>query len=156
MSVAAFKPRRSSPRLNAFSYQGPHAYMVTINTQRRARFFHRQDIVHLCEEELAAGAERHQFIILAYCFMPDHFHVLLQGAEESRLIPFVQRFKQATGYWFKERTGTTLWQRSFYDHVLRGEEDIGDVAEYIWSNPVRAGLVLDRDDYPYWGPRGQT
>jgi len=130
--------------------------MVTLNTQRRARFLRGQDFVGLCEEELGKAAERHHFVILAYCFMPDHLHVLLQGTQDSRLIPFVQRFKQATGYRFKERTGTTLWQRSFYDHVLRSEEDMDQVAEYIWNNPVRAGLVQDRDSYPFWGPRGQT
>ena len=154
--MADYTPRRSSPRLSTFSYQGPYAYMVTLNTHRRARSFRRKDLVLLCQEEPVKAAERHRFVILAYCFMPDHLHLLLQGTQESRLIPFVQRFKQTTGYRFKERTGRMLWQRSFYDHVLRGEEDIGDVAEYIWSNPVRAGLVADRDDYPHWGPRGQT
>ncbi len=68
----------------------------------------------------------------------------------------MQRFKQVTGYGFKRRLGQPLWQRSYYDHVLRGEEDTEDVAEYIWNNPVRAGLVTDRDSYPFWGPRGQT
>ena len=154
--MADYTPRRSSPRLSTFSYQGPYAYMVTLNTHRRARSFRRKDLVLLCQEEPVKAAERHRFVILAYCFMPDHLHLLLQGTQESRLIPFVQRFKQTTGYRFKQRTGRMLWQRSFYDHVLRGEEDIGDVAEYIWSNPVRADLVVNRDDYPHWGPRGQT
>ena len=130
--------------------------MVTLNTHRRAPAFRSQSLVGECEEEFARAAQRSGFTILAYCFMPDHLHVLLQGTQDSRLIPFVQRFKQATGYRFKERTGTTLWQRSFYDHVLRGEEDMEQVAEYIWNNPVRAGLVQDRDSCPFWGPRGQT
>ena len=147
---------RKRNRLDREVYRGAATFAVTMTTWQRRRAFVTAEEVGRYREMLEDTGRSCSFHILAYCFMPDHLHVLLQGAEESRLIPFVQRFKQATGYWFKERTGTTLWQRSFYDHVLRGEEDIGDVAEYIWSNPVRAGLVLDRDDYPYWGPRGQT
>lgn len=68
----------------------------------------------------------------------------------------MQRFKQTSGYRFKAKRGQPLWQRSFYDHVLRGEEDMEEVAEYIWNNPVRAGLAEEREEYPFWGPRGQT
>ncbi|HLB27241.1 MAG TPA: transposase [Dehalococcoidia bacterium] len=156
MYMAAFKPRRSSPRLSAFSYEGLYAYMVTLNTHRRSPSLRSQDLIRECEEAIAAAAAQYRFTVLAYCFMPDHLHLLLQGAAGSKLIPFLQRFKQVTGYRFKAKRGRPLWQRSFYDHVLRTEEDIGDVAEYIWNNPVRAGLVADREAYPYWGPRGQT
>jgi putative transposase len=156
MNVTSFKPRRSSPRLNAFSYEGPYAYMVTINTYRRSRWFRSQALIRECEKELAAVAKQCRFTVLAYCFMPDHLHLLLEGAEDSKLIPFVQRFKQVTGHRSKAQQAEPLWQRSFYDHVLRAEEDIEGVAEYIWGNPVRAGLVADREAYPHWGPRGQT
>lgn len=44
-----------------------------------------------------------------------------------------------------------LWQRSFYDHALRREETLSDVARYIWHNPVRAGLVMRARDYPWSG-----
>ena len=130
--------------------------MITLTTHRRARSFRNQGLVRLCQDKLVEAAEHHRFAVLAYCFMPDHLHLLVQGSEGSRLIPFVQRFKQATGHRFKARRGEPLWQRSFYDHVLRGEEDMEQVAEYIWDNPVRAGLVVDRNVYPHWGPRGQT
>jgi putative transposase len=42
---------------------------------------------------------------------------------------------------FRAKTGKTLWQISFFDHILRTAEDLSKTAEYILSNPVRAGLV---------------
>jgi hypothetical protein len=47
-----------------------------------------------------------------------------------------------------------LWQRSFYDRVLRVQGDLEDVARYIWGNPVRAGIVDDWDKFPFSGPFG--
>ena len=46
-----------------------------------------------------------------------------------------------------------LWQRSFYGHFLRYEENVGNVARYIWGNPVRPGIVESALAYPYCGPR---
>jgi putative transposase len=93
------------------------------------------------------------FDVMAYCVMPDHVHLLACGPEESsNLIRFVQRFKQVTGFEFKKATGSQFWHRSFYDHVLRNEDDVHDVAEYIWRNPVKAGFVASATDYPFSGP----
>lgn len=80
--------------------------------------------------------------------MPDHLHLLVLGSDRGSLIRFAQHFKQATG--FRHRG---LWQRSYYDHLMRREETVADVANYIWDNPVRAGLVDDALSYPYSGPR---
>lgn len=61
-------------------------------------------------------------------------------------------FKQL-GYAYRQLTKdpTVLWQKSYYDHVLRQEEDLQAVARYIWANPVRANLVQNTNDYPYPG-----
>jgi hypothetical protein len=44
-----------------------------------------------------------------------------------------------------------VWQSSFYDHILRKDEDIFSVAEYILNNPVRRGMVAYWRDYKYCG-----
>jgi REP element-mobilizing transposase RayT len=50
---------------------------------------------------------------------------------------------------FPRQTGKTLWQISFFDHILRTAEDLSETTEYILLNPVRAGLVQRPRDYPY-------
>ena len=42
-----------------------------------------------------------------------------------------------------------LWQRNFFDHVIRKEESLIRVAEYILQNPVRKGIVPDWGEYPF-------
>ena len=101
---------------------------------------------------LKESASTLNFQILAYCFMPDHVHFLVSAKDDDcDLIKFITHFKQKTGYEFKERHGINLWQRSFYDHILRKEESVIDKAKYIFNNPVRKGLVKDFKEYPFLG-----
>ncbi len=62
-------------------------------------------------------------------------------------------FKQLSGYSARQKLDAALWQISYYDHVLRGEEDLAQVARYIWDNPVRAGFADVRSDYAHAGPK---
>lgn len=146
--------RRSSPRMQAFDYVGPYAYSLTINTANRHRAFVSGALVDECGEALREACYHHGFTVEAYCFMPDHLHLLLVGSDDSALVPCIKRFKQRTAYVYRRRTRLALWERSYYDHVLRSDEDIAVVADYIWDNPVRANLVQDRAGCPFSGPRG--
>jgi len=76
-----------------------------------------------CDQLLRAG-EEHRFAVLAYCFMPDHVHVLAEGqAPTSDLLRFVRAWKQRAAVRVRSAKGVELWQEGFYDHVLRHEED---------------------------------
>ncbi len=96
-------------------------------------------------------ASQFRFAIIAYCFMPDHLHLLLAGDETSSLKDFMKIFKQRSGFYFKQERNAPLWQPSYYDHILRQEESLKEVARYIFENPVRKGLVDDYRAYPFLG-----
>jgi REP element-mobilizing transposase RayT len=85
--------------------------------------------------------------------MPTHLHLLVQGGDGSRLLPFVKYFKQGSSFDCRGEA-PRLWQRSFYERVLRVEEDLEVAARYVWGNPVRAGIVDDWGKYPFPGPSG--
>jgi putative transposase len=91
-------------------------------------------------------------VVIAYCFMPDHLHVLVEGyCEDADIAKFVARFRQSAGYGYCRRWGGRLWQEGYYDHVLRKEDDTLEVARYTIANPVRAGLCDDARKYPHLG-----
>jgi putative transposase len=89
--------------------------------------------------------------VLAYRFMPDHAHLLLEGRDNTNLIDFVKMFKQISGDRFKQRTSKPVWQKGYYDRIVRLEEDLEDYAQYMYANPVRAGLVDDARLYGFSG-----
>jgi len=90
------------------------------------------------------------FNVIAYVFMPDHLHLLVEGAtEECELRRFVSLAKQRAAYTFGQQHEGQLWQPSFYDHVLREDESSLPFIRYIIENPVRSALVDRIEDYPF-------
>lgn len=150
--MTSYPARRSSPRLADYAYIGTQWYFVTINTSQRHPALV-GSVAEECVQSLAESAGDAGFELLAYCVMPNHVHLLACGTrEDARLVRFIQRFKQVTGYRYKQATGDALWHRSYHDHILRAEEDASDIAAYIWHNPVRAGLALDAASFAFSGP----
>jgi putative transposase len=88
----------------------------------------------------------------AYCFMPDHVHVLVEaGTNESNGLRFISRAKQFSGFFYAKTFGHRLWQRYGFEHILRHDEVTLRVARYIFENPVRAQLVTRVEDYKFCG-----
>ena len=82
--------------------------------------------------------------------MPDHLHVLLHATSETAdLQAFMKRFKQMTGFAYKQQMRQTLWQRGYHDRILRDDESSESIARYILENPIRAGLTTAWGEYPY-------
>ena len=145
--------QRKRNRLRYFDYEGSYVYFLTICCYDNGKYFINKNVVFNILNSLNNISSEMNYSIITYCFMPDHLHILTSGDERINLIKFVKQFKQITGYNFKKDTGRSLWQKSFYDHVVRKEEDLNSIAEYIFNNPVRKGLVEDYDDYPFLGPK---
>jgi putative transposase len=145
--------RRKKNSLAPENYIGVGAYLVAVATEGRARRLVDPGLVERCMSALDASAKAESIEVLAYVFMPDHAHLLVQGSETSSLPRFMKHFKQLTAFSFKRATGEVLWQKGYHDHVLRRDEDLSDVARYLAANPVRAGLVSGWKEYPFSGGR---
>jgi len=143
--------RRKPNRLPLEVYRDPGAYSLTLACAHRRAVFVDKCVVENCIEALRSGAEKRGVAVLAYCFMPDHLHLLVEGGAGSDVPQFVKDFKQRTSYAYRRVSGEALWQKSYYDHVLRREEDVREAARYVVGNPVRAGLVKAARDHPYSG-----
>ena len=84
--------------------------------------------------------------------MPDHLHLLVEGTTpDADFLEFMRTFKQRSSFHWKRSFGGELWQRSYYEHVLRDDEDTVTIARYVLANPLRAGLVEDPLRYPFMG-----
>ncbi|MGR3301447.1 MAG: REP-associated tyrosine transposase [Candidatus Scalindua sp.] len=145
--------QRKRNRLQHFDYEGSYVYFLTICCYDNMNYFTNKNIVLTVLDSLNRISSEMSFTIIVYCFMPDHLHILTSGNEKTNLIKFIKTFKQITGYNFKKADGRNLWQKSFHDHVVRKEESLNTIAEYIFNNPVRKGLVNNYEDYPFLGPK---
>jgi putative transposase len=96
--------------------------------------------------------KKHGFSIYAYCFMPDHCHLLAAALNPSCQICKPVRSFKGVGVTAARRMGIhKLWQANFHERILRSSDDLVAVAAYILQNPVRAGLVKEPDDWTFSG-----
>ena len=139
-------------RLDGFDYTGPQRYFLTLCTFERRRHFVSRTVVSPVYQQFLRTATQFEFAILAYCFMPDHLHVLAEGtAEHSDLPAFTALAKQRSAYVLRAVLATRLWQKGYFERVLRDDDDSFNVARYVVQNPLRAGLVKSPHDYPFMG-----
>ena len=77
--------------------------------------------------------------------MPDHVHGLISFPPSGKpLRVVISKWKE----WTAKELGIE-WQRDFFEHRLRGEENRREKSDYILANPVRKGLVHRPEDWPF-------
>lgn len=139
--------------LKDFDYTNDnYVYFVTICAENKQRCFVNNKITKIIEDELEFRRTTKEINLLCYCIMPDHLHILLSLAEDyhKSLQNWVSAFKRYTTRVINELFSIKpLWQKNFYDHVVRKEESLIKIAEYIVNNPVRKGIVSEWEEYPY-------
>jgi REP element-mobilizing transposase RayT len=147
-------PKRKSTRLKEFDYASPNAvFFLTACALSNREVFKDPNFVFQSIDYIKSESIRLGHAIYVFCLMPDHIHILLSPLESgipvtqymSGLISKITHLSWRYGYSGK------LMQRSFYDHVVRKEEDLRQITEYILNNPVRKGLVEKWEDYPFCG-----
>jgi putative transposase len=134
------------------NYLGEQIYFATLCSFQKRAVFKTSALCSWLLELLASESISNHFSILAYCLMPDHLHFLARGVEvSSDFLHFVKTFKIKTSRNYVSTNGEPLWQRRFFDHVLRPSESVESFAWYIWLNPVRKGLAGSPEAYPFSG-----
>lgn len=153
-------PQRRPTRLKGYDYSTPGAYFITICTKDRKRTLsdiavgeglappetHLTAIGRTAEAQLLAIEKRFPSVsIRKYVIMPNHIHLLLVleeragGASPSPTVPdVIGAFKSVTTRLCRTHGFQgPVFQRSFHDHVIRGEADYREIWEYIDGNPAR-------------------
>ena len=126
-------------------------YFVTFTTEARQAIFQRPDVATLFVEQLQRLRHELRFLLLAYVIMPDHVHLVLvprEAANLARIMQFVKgRFSRA----HHQRFGGegSLWQRRYYETVVRGEGSLMRRIDYVEANPVQADLVDEPAAYAF-------
>ena len=129
-------------------------YFVTACCNHRRKIFTSDIAVKIALESLIKCMHATEWDVPQICFMPDHVHLMMLPMRErdQKLSAFMQRWKSSS----KQRLNRSgiegaIWQREFFDRLLRSDENLTDKWRYVEMNPVRAGLSLFPEEYPYLG-----
>ena len=127
-----------------------YPYFVTTATHRRTPIFADTTNAELLMNVLYETRERYSFLILSFVLMPDHFHAVLarQGDTISQVMRFIKGTYART-HNERSRTVGPVWQTRFYERVVRDEDALRSIIQYVEWNPLRAGLARSPDECPF-------
>ena len=144
---------RKRMHLKDFDYSSNgHVYFITLCTVNKRPYFRDDKAAKIIVDNMEFRRNAKEIRLFCYCIMPDHVHILLSLAKEypKNLIKWVSAFKRHSTRSINRSYGINpLWQKNFYDHVVRKDESLIKVAEYVVNNPVRKGIVTAWEEYPY-------
>lgn len=141
---------RRSIRLKDYDYTTPGAYFITICTYRREHILWENREGHILLSQFGLIARncwlemsvRYPNLRLdEFCIMPDHIHGIIQltgDDPKNRLSEIMRRFKSDSARRInvaRHTTGIPVWQRNYYEHIIRNEKEWAQVREYISLNP---------------------
>ena len=145
--------RAHSQKLRRGRFSEPNRiYFVTSSCEGRARIFEHSEYAQLLLSQFRREEHRGDCRSLVAMVMPDHIHWLVQILSGRTVQEIVGSLKgcAAIGINRLRNKSGRIWQAGFYDHAVRQEESLEDIAKYMLDNPVRAGLVSDYRNYPHW------
>jgi putative transposase len=147
------------PRLHRH-YGAGYLHYITTSCYHRRAWFASESNRDLFVEVLEQVRRRYHFVVVGYVVMPEHVHLLLSEPERGNPSVVMQAIKQGFARRLLGRlrlnrdarqgdlcnlslTAEHVWQRRFYDFVVRTHEKRQEKLHYIHQNPVRALLVLE-------------
>lgn len=153
------EPNRQAMRLATWDYSQYGAYYITICTKDRMPIFRRgahgapasafpglTQIGEITDRAiLEIPAHYANVIVDQYVVMPNHIHMILVLKDGGRTLcaPTISRVIRMLKETVTKRAGRPIWQRSYYDHIIRDEQDYLRIAQYIMTNPEK----WHRDEY---------
>lgn len=132
-------------RNGRFSQQN-QIYHITFTTNNRTPIFKDFTKARTLINIIKQSDQLQHTSTLAFVVMPDHIHWLMHLVGSQSLPNVIKTVKSKASV----QIGSPIWQTGYYDHAIRKDEDIQNIARYIIANPIRAGLVTKVGEYPHW------
>ena len=138
---------RKNPRLTNYNYTDGGYYFITICTKDKIHYFGEilnekmqfSEIGKIAFDNIKRLNDMYKTIkIDKFVIMPNHIHLILIIDKQSNISVsnIIKKYKE----WIKKNIGKGIWQKSFYDHIIRNEKDYLRIWEYIDENILKWSL----------------
>jgi putative transposase len=140
------------------------SFFLTIATLERRKIFNHPKSLWILGKAVNGVKKEFPFSLDAWVLIPDHLHTIWTlpkgDTNYGKRVGLIKAyFSKAAKAWFhdesvmnpsrRNRRETTIWQRRFWEHTIRDNEDLARHFDYIHYNPLKHGLVQRVRDWPY-------
>lgn len=131
--------------------QGGFCYHVLNRGNARAEVFHKAEDYEAFLRVVGESSLRLPMRLLAYCLMPNHFHLVLRPHGDGDLSRWMQWLMttHVRRYLRHYSHSGHVWQGRFKAFPIQDDEHLVTVARYVERNPLRAALVARAEDWPW-------
>lgn len=128
-----------------------YAYFITTRLDGNLSTFYDGKCCQILLNDLDYYLNELGYLIYGYVIMPDHFHWIVHPIKKVDISIIMNKIKGHSSFEINKHLGRNgkLWQRQYYDHVIRNGRDFEEKINYMHRNPVRARLVENLADYMY-------
>ena len=130
-------------------------YFITTVTNKRLAIFKNNENIKIIFNTLKTVKDMKPFDLIAYCLLYDHLHLLI-GIDEKfkyNITQIMHSLKRNFTLNYKNihkiNHEINLWQKRFWDHIIRNENDMKRHVDYIHYNPVKHGITIKPEEYKY-------
>jgi REP element-mobilizing transposase RayT len=127
-------------------------YHVIVRGNQRRKTFTAESDYRGYIERLARYRKKYDYVLHAYCLMPNHVHLLVESSEQP-LAKFMQGLQQSYSQYFNKRHGKSghVFEGRYKAIICQKDPYLLELIRYIHLNPVRAGIVKSPERYRYSG-----
>ena len=138
-------------------YTQNHPYFITMSTEKRRPIL--IENIDILRQAFAHSKQFFNYKIDSICILPDHLHMVIFPENETEYPNIIKSIKTYFSKNIKQSFQPTqsqsnkrelgIWQRRFYEHTIRDDNELERYRNYIHYNPVKHKLVLKASDWEY-------
>lgn len=135
--------------------QETRTFFVSSATWQRRLILQSNPLCDLLLDVIRENRSKQRLQVHEFVFMPDHVHLILTPAPLVSLEKAMQFIKGGFSYRAKKEMNFNfeIWQKGYNEHRIGDGDEYAQHVEYVWMNPVEAGLVEQPEEYPYSSAR---
>lgn len=139
------KPKKPYSNRPIHLKQDDSYYFFTARTVEGLWFLRPDEYKKILLDIIVSKVKKFDFGLIAYVILPNHYHMMIKIADSTEVAKFMREVNGASARAINKADGPInrkIWW-NYYDHIIRGEDDLFKHFNYIHQNPIKHGVSQD-------------
>ena len=135
--------------------QGFRTFFISSSTWERRAILQSHRLCELLLSVIRENRAKERLQVHEFVFMRDHIHLIITPAPQVSLEKAMQFIKGGFSFRAKKENlfNGEIWQKGYHENTVKSPGEYAQHVDYIWMNPVKAGLTEQPEEFPYSSAR---